>query len=57
MGDRLVSVKPRNNVVMGQHYAGQQVLRSAAVKNTLVKRILGLFYEKQASFQDGLIVA
>lgn len=58
-GGRQVGVKPRNNVVMGQHYAGQQVLRSAAVKNSLVKRILGLFYEKQASFAltaDGLLV-
>ena len=51
-GGRQVGVKPRNNVV-------QQVLRSAAVKNTLVKRTLGLFYEKQASFAftaDGLLV-
>ena len=58
-GGRQTGPKPKMVMAMGQHYAGQQVLRSAAVKCTLVKRILGLFSVKQPSFAltaEGLLV-
>ena len=58
-GGRQVGPKPKLVLAMGQRYAGQQVLRSAAVKCTLVKRILGLFSVKQPSFAltaEGLLV-